>query len=438
MQGRIPIVLLLTLTTLGATPVHAANHTANKLKTLVKAARTAIKEDGDKGEAEADLLVYASGESVASKDRAEAYALCVALERSINDEENLKLYLKQEYDTVRFFASVLAMCRYTLICDSLERQASPYKPRYDKKARTLLLAQRRNLLSGGMHHLRMGNYAEAYPFLNLYLSLPSHPLMAEYTSLAADTLLPRVAYWAVMAALHSDQPQEVLRHVSQAMEGADAPTRATLTENKASCQLALGDTTAWTATLTQGLSLCPPDDAFYLNLLAYCSSQRLYTEGIALSRKMLSLHGSRYPYWLGKSRMHLAMGSYEACIASADSAIVLLNDPSLATTLEGARSNSPYGLEPLAEAYLYKGLAYSYEAQLFAKTMDVDVRSATGRRDNARLRGLYQLARTPLETLRSLIPDQPNLWARHLYDVYLYLNLGDELSELEALLDEQP
>ncbi len=387
-----------------------------KLKPLLKAAKTAVKESKGQDAAQTALLAVVDSQAVTGQERAQIYYLCEELQRTLNEQENLKLYLKQPYDTLTFFSTILSMHQFALACDSVERTLAK-KPKYRSKGRSMMLRQRDNLLSGGKWLLRGAEYADAFPYFDMYLRVPYEPIMEKDTLLRADTLLPKVAYWATIAAYRAGEPRNALKHIDLATEGADPQTAASLCEYKTNCYRDIGDTTAWYRTFIEGVRRFPAYDYFYLHLMDYFDKRGLYDMGISLSDSIMEVLGERDIYWYGKSQMYLGKADYDNAILCADRTIELDH--------------------LFTDAYYNKGVAYLNKAILFSRTMDNDVRSSKGKQDKATLTGFYQYAREPMEMVRALAPNDKEKWARSLYVIYLNLNLGDEFAEIGRVLDEK-
>ncbi len=410
-MGKLTTLALLLLAPLCAHPQETV-----KLKPLIKAAKTAIKDNKGQEAAEENLIAVVDSQSVTNEQRSQIYYLCGELQRSVNSQENLKLYLKQEYDTTKLFSTILKMHEYAIMCDSVERATST-KYKYRSKGRNTLLKHRGNLLSGGKYLLKNDRCADAYPYFDMYLRVPDEPMMENDSYLRADTLLTRVAYWATIAAYNAKRPLDALKHIDLAISGADEHLAASLYEYKTKCYQDVGDTASWFSTFVYGVRHYPAHDYFYLHLMDFYDRRGMYDAGIALSDSIIDAVGDRDIYWNGKSQMYLGKAEYDSCIVCADKATEL---------------DSVY-----VDAYYNKGIAYLNKALIFSKTMDTDVRSSTGRRDIVRLRGMYQCAREPVERVRALAPEDKNKWAKMLYVIYLHLNLGDEFAEIEELLNEE-
>ena len=202
-----------------------------KYKTLLSEAKAAIKNSKNQANAEKNLLAVITREDIKPEQRAEIYYMSEELERSLQSAENMKLYLKQAYDTTKFFSTILKMHEYLLACDSVESLPNSkgyVKYKYRNKGREILKAYRPNLLNGGKFLLKRNKYSEAFPYFDMYIESARSAFFKYYSSINADTLLPRVAYWATISAYNANQPQKALKHIDQAIAGADSSLQVSL------------------------------------------------------------------------------------------------------------------------------------------------------------------------------------------------------------------
>ncbi len=394
-----------------------------KIKTLLKNAKAAIKSNRDQANYEQALLTNneqalldALGRNdVEDKDRLTMLFLCSELNRSINEQENLKLYLKQPYDTLKFFSSILKINQYLLCCDSLEQKINKGE-KYRKNASNLILTYRNNLLNGGKYLLKKGQPKEAFGYFDMYLRHTREPMFANQLTVQSDTLLPRVSYWATIAANNSSQPHQVLCHIDNAIAGADSVLRISLCEYKVKTLQAIGDTAAILSTLQQAVKNYPEHDNFFLYLTEHYLNTDSTTLGLQLCDSLIQHVGSRSIYWYIKSRLYLDVHDYDNCIYNADMAIKLDST--------------------LADAYYNKGLAYFNKAIEFSHTIPLTGNPNRQKQDRVKLRGLYQYARKPIEQYRVLRPQDKSKWASLLYTIYLNLNLEKEFTEIERIINE--
>lgn len=390
-----------------------------KYKTLQSEAKTAIKNGNNQANAEKNLLAIVNREDITKSQRADIYFTSAELERSINNAENMKLYLRQAYDTTKFFSTILKMHEYMLACDSVESVADDdgkVRLRHRTKIRELMLLYRSNLRSGGTFLLKKNKFAEAYPYFDMYLTTSTHPIMQNVERVTGDTLLPRVAYWATIAAYNASQPRLALKYIDQAIAGTRDSLRVLLQEYKVHCYESLGEEEHWVEQLVEGITRYPHHDYFYLHLMDVYEQQKEFDQAVALCDTMLQRVGDRAIYWYGKSQMYLRKQDYEHTIQAANEAL---------------RCDSS-----MVDAYYNKGMAYLNEAVIFAETACTDIRDPKCRQDREILQQLYRCAQEPFEQMRRLSPDDAQRWASPLYRIYLNLNMGKEFSEMEKILNE--
>ena len=106
---RFHFILILILCCLTATTVHAQKQ--------YKSIRAALKA---KNGAEAMRLVEACEKDSILQNEPRTYDYGTQAQILINDVENVKAYLKQPYDTVRFFQSTCKIFEYILKCEQAE------------------------------------------------------------------------------------------------------------------------------------------------------------------------------------------------------------------------------------------------------------------------------------------------------------------------------
>lgn len=389
-----------------------------KYKTLLGEAKAAVKTGKNQAKAEKNLLDIINREDVNQQRRAEIYFMAQELERSMNDAENVKFYLKQPYDTTRFFSTILQMYRYLLLCDSVEAKPNEkgvLKYRYRNRSREILRAYRPNLLNGGKFLLKRNKYMESFPYFDMYIRSSQAPIFQYYSSIREDTTLARVAYWATVSAYNANDAELALRHIDQAIEGADTTLRTSLQEYKVRCYEALGREEERIENLVLGTKFYPQHDYFYLHLMDVYAEQKAFDDGLALCNEMLERQGDRAIYWFGKSQMFLGKQELDSCITASDEAL---------------RCDST-----MADAYYNKGIAYLSKAVLFAETACNDIRNPKCKKDRQTLQELYRCAQRPMEQVRQLTPDDSSRWALPLYRIYLNLNMGKQFAEMEKILN---
>ena len=411
-------ILYLIILLAFASGISAADTKPVKVKTLLSEAKAAIKNNRNQANAEKNLMDNVAREDVTKSQRAEMYFMAQELERSMNAAENLKFYLKQPYDTIKFFSTILKMHEYLLICDSIETEPDDLgqvKYRYHNRGREIMTTYRPNLLNGGKFLLKRNKYAEAFPYFDMYIRTARSDFFLDVFEFRNDTLLPHVAYWATVSAYNANQAKEALRYIDDAISGADSTLRVSLQEYKVRCYESLKDSDNWVKNLLEGVRLYPAHDYFFLHLMDYYSEGKHYDTAIALCDSMLHRVGDRAIYWYGQSQMYVGKEQYDSCIVVSNEALRLDSQ--------------------MVDAYYNKGISYLNKAVAFAATACNDIRDPKCREDRQTLLELYRNAKEPMEQVRKLMPDDSKRWAQPLYRIYLNLNMGDEFAEMEKILN---
>ena len=387
-----------------------------KLITLQKNARQALKNRSGQDAARDALLGALANLDMGNKQKAKVYYTAALLEQSLNGVENQKAWLKQPYDTAKFFNKLGDMYAQLRLCDSVDfvpDAKGKVHQRMQKKTNALRLKHRRNIYMGGKYFLTKQNYAAAYPFLDYYCSYKGREVKKGQE--VPDTLLPQAMLWATLSAFLSDNSLGAVKHADAAIAFADPATAEILYEYKVRSFAKLGNDSAWVAALKQGIRQYPQHDYFFVQLADWYQSRRLFNEERNLADQLLERSGRRPIYYYAKSKSFLAEDDFEACIAYADTCISLQQD--------------------FVDAYYNKGLAYLNMAVIVQETSCKDAKDPQYLEDKLRAQELFRQARPCLEMVRKLQPDRQERWASPLYRIYLNLNLGDEFNEIDKLLN---
>lgn len=381
-----------------------------RLSTLYKNARTAIKNQSGQDAALGALLGALSRPELKNKQKANIYYTAALLEESLNGVENRKAFLKQAYDTVKFFNKLRDMYGQLRLCDSVDvlpDAKGNVRPRLQKKTRVKRLEHRRNIYGGGKFFLAKQNYAAAYSFFDLYCSYPGKE--------QPDTLYPHAVLWATLSAFQVDNYAGTIKHVDAAIPHTDSITAAILQEYKVRSYASLKNDSMWVASLQQGVVKYPFHDYFFVQLADWCYAHRRFDVERKLADRLIGKTGGKAIHFYAKSKSYLSEENYEAAIAYADS------------TIERQRD--------FADAYYNKGISYLNMAVISHEKSCKDSNNPQYAIDKQRTQELYRQARPCMEMVRRLQPEKMDRWAPALYRIYLNLNLGDEFVEIDRLLN---
>jgi len=391
-----------------------------KLSTLQKNAKAALKEQKNQDAARDALLGALNRPELKSQRKAEIYYTAALLEESLNSVENLKAYLNQPYDTAKFFNKLADMFGQLRLCDStdlLPDSKGRVHAHFQKKTSDLRLKHRRNIFGGGKFFLAKKDYVKAYKFFDLYCTYKGRATKGKSRE-ESDAFFPQSALWATVSAFETENFPGTIKHADAAIFYTDSATAAILQEYKVRSFASLKNDSAWVAALKQGVQEYPFHDYFFVQLVDWYQGGRNFSEVNLLADKVIASTGGKAIHYYAKSKSYLSQENYEACIACADSAIAHEND--------------------FVDAYYNKGIAYLNMAVISHEMSEKDVNNPQYAIDKQRTQELYRKARPCMEMVRQLQPEKEERWASPLYRIYLNLNLGDEFVEIDRLLNTKP
>lgn len=327
------------------------------------------------------------------------------------DQGNEKLYLKQKYDTTSLFQITKKLFDTMEHCDSvyaLNPKKSLAGLSFRSKNASFLNRYRSNLFSGGTFYVRKQNFKDALQMFSTYIDCARQPMFSKYDYLANDTLLPEASYWALYSAYKLDDKQAILHYAELAKN--DKEHYPYTLQYLAETYMATGDTTAYLNTLKTGYETYPEFKFFFPRLVDYYSDHGKYDTAMDIVEKALERDSLDVIYRFAKSSLMLNQKQFDKCIEICDQLI----------------SES----DTLAEPYMNAGLAYYNQA------VEVEKRTPLTRNDRNLRQTLYKKAMPYLQRFQELAPQQKNVWAPPLYNIYFNLNMGREFDEMNRLMHE--
>lgn len=387
-----------------------AKDTPPKMKTLYKAASLAMKNKSGQDAAKNSLLQQLPREDLKEKDKAKIYYVAALLDESNNSLQNKKAFLKKMVaaDSVALFSTILTLYQDALLCDSIDaipNSRGRVVLKFGNKTENLMKRYRSNLLTGGKYYLKKNDYANAFPYLDVYLRTAKDTLDVDYNM---------VSYWATICAYNLKNPLNTLKYSVHAFNYADDANKPILQEYRVISYQMLESNQAFERELRVGVRDYPSHDFFFVNLNDLIYSQRRYDEGISLADSMLALDSNKSIYWYGKSIMNLGKQDFGKCIEFSDSC--LSKDPNY------------------VDAYFNKGISYCNLALIAQENANKDKNGAVSLEDYKKIQDFYSKAKPCMEMVRKLQPENKERWAHALYRIYLYLNMGKEFDEIDKLL----
>lgn len=336
----------------------------------------------------------------------------------INDAENEKIYLKQSYDTAKFFSSNLEIVNYILKCEDAEQKALALngdKPKFHKENSKLVHLYHSNLGAAGRYYYYKHKYKEALPYLEKYLTVPAQTIWGNDKKIEGSRDYEINAYLFQKAAFLSENYKATLQFNSITLK-KDFPKREVSFEYSAAAAANLKDTSLYVSLLYQGLEDYPTNHFFFTHLTDYYANEGSYETGLALANKMLESDSSNLIYLEAKGLLLLNLNRNEEAIEICKKCL-------LADTSH-------------VELNYYIGIAYNNLASQIS--LPGNINSHAYKSAAAKQKSLYSKALPYLELYRKKAPDKSSLWAPQLYKVYLNLNMGKQFDDIDSILKSLP
>lgn len=327
------------------------------------------------------------------------------------DQGNMKLYLKQKYDTSALFNLTKKMFVILEAFDSID--ATPDKKGkvsidYRKKHSDFLDGYRANLFNGGRYYVNKQKYQEAYDFFDMYIDCAHQPLFNRFNYLETDAKMPEAAYWAVYCGYKTQDPKKTFHHTYLALK--DTAHYHLMLQYLAETYKLEDDTARYVKTLKEGFEKFPTFQFFFPRLVQHYGDLGDWKMVLGLSEKALESDSANVSFLFTKSTALLNIGRNSECIAICDTLI--------------ARNDS------LADPYYNAGLAW------FNQAIEQDKTVKTSAKQRKKVQDLYKKALPYLERYRALAPEKKRQWALPLYTTYLNLNMGNEFDEIDRIIRE--
>lgn len=365
--------------------------------------------------AKAEQLINGALTNPETKDQAETWNVAGFIQRRQSEKQMESAYLRQPYDTMQVYKSALEMCKYYLKCDELAQipnEKGKIKNKYRKPNSAAILAERGNLINGGIQFFNEDKNKEALEYFATYVDIANHPMFADNEIVRGDTLMPQIAYYASLAAMKMEDYASVLKYAPVAKDDKEVGKYAM--EFVSTALKAEGDTVQWIASLQEGVQKYPDYPFFFGNLIDYYSNSKKFDEAMAFADQMIAKDPNNAFNQYVKGYLYHNMEDYDNALTYYKKTIEI--DPNY------------------AEAYSNIGLIYCLKAQDFSSKATSDMNDPKYNEDMATLKSFYEQAKPYYEKARELKPDQKDLWMNGLYRVYYNLQMGPEYEEIEKMM----
>ena len=365
--------------------------------------------------AKAEQLINEALTIPETKDNAATWDVAGYIQKRINEKEMENAYLRKPYDTLKVYNSVLNMYNYYVKCDELAQipnEKGKIKNKYRSANSKTILAERPNLINGGIQYFNLNKNEDALKYFAAYVDAATLPMMEKENLLEKDTILPQVAYYATLAADRVGDKDAVMKYAQYALK--DKENGQFAMQLLTDAYKAKGDTAKWVEKLQEGIVKFPENQYFFANLVDYYSSSNQNDKAMQFADDMLAKDPNNKLYLYVKAYLYHNMKDYEKAIEFYKKTLDI--DPAY------------------AEACSNLGLVYLLQAQEYADKAPADINDPNYATAQAEIKKFYEAAKPYYEKARELKPDQKDLWLQGLYRVYYNLNMGPEFEEIEKMM----
>ena len=365
--------------------------------------------------AKAEQLINEALTNPETKDNAATWDVAGYIQKRINEKEMENAYLRKPYDTLKVYNSVLNMYNYYVKCDELAQipnEKGKIKNKYRSANSKTILAERPNLINGGIQYFNLNKNEDALKYFAAYVDAATLPMMEKENLLEKDTILPQVAYYATLAADRVGDKDAVMKYAQYALK--DKENGQFAMQLLTDAYKAKGDTAKWVEKLQEGIVKFPENQYFFANLVDYYSSSNQNDKAMQFADDMLAKDPNNKLYLYVKAYLYHNMKDYEKAIEFYKKTLDI--DPAY------------------AEACSNLGLVYLLQAQEYADKAPADINDPNYATAQAEIKKFYEAAKPYYEKARELKPDQKDLWLQGLYRVYYNLNMGPEFEEIKKMM----
>ena len=256
----------------------------------------------------------------------ETWKLAGDLQKSIYDDENMKLYLPGgQADTTKLYNSLAKMFEYYMKCDEVEqakvKSGELKKPKLRKKLAKSLATVRPQLTNAGSDAFNKGNYADALKYFGLFVETPQNPMFEEVAEVKNDTLVPLIANYAVMAANSLNDNNSVIKYAPLGKNHKEEGWRSLMCLADAYSKGETPDSTKWMETIKEGAEKFPSQNYFVGNLMDYYIQKGKIDEALTQINDLLAKDPSSTYFTYVKAVLLYEKKDYDGTIAACNDII---------------------------------------------------------------------------------------------------------------------
>ncbi len=412
----------------------AAKERQREMKTQIKNIKEALK--GKRG---ADAL---KGVENIRKDSAEMWNTTVLQYgvdacRLIADGENEKLYLKNNPDTTAFFNALYNIGHYALLTDSAETikafadsmEGKATKYRFRKANAALVSKNMGNILIAPRFFAAKGKWEDAERLASMGIDLMESNMLKAQKHYRTDTLkIVRMAVIHANACYNLKHHDAIERYAKWAL--MDSIAYESIMERLVYAETERGDTASYFPKLVKGHRQFPYSIFFFSRLNDYYIRTAQYDHIVSATRFTLDkieAEGLLNPEvdedtLIRHKLTHENIGQFYETLAIASH-----NQGKFRDCIN--QSNNVLKWNPQhPRADFFIGASYFRMAE--AVNIPESVNDPNYKKNSQERDRLLEMARPHMEIYRKNNPEESRFWAPLLYEIYLYLNLGEEFEEI--------
>ena len=294
----------------------------------------------------------------------ETWKLAGDFQKSIYDDENMKLYLPGgQADTAKLYNSLAKMFEYYTKCDEVEQAK-----------------------------VKSGE-----------LKKPQNPLFADEDAVKNDTLTPLIANYAALAANSLKDNAAVIKYATIGKEHKEEGYRSLMCLAEAYGKGETPDSAKWLTTIQEGVEKFPSQEYFIGNLMDYYIQKGKIDEGLAQMDAVLAKNSTPYFMYV-KGVLQYEKKDYEGAIATFNQIIA-------------------EGKDFVAEAYSKIGDCSFFPAQeIVEENSKLSMDDPKYAANEAKIKELYEKALPFYEKAKEAKPDNRQLWGQYLLNIYWKLD----------------
>jgi tetratricopeptide (TPR) repeat protein len=390
--------------------------TAVAQEKIVKQAESIAKGGSDF--AEARELIQAALQHEETKDKPKTWYVAGYIEDQVFSTERMKEVLGGKSDQITMYEALLKELAFFEKACELDRvpdAKGKVKPKFEKNIKGILTANHLYYINSGAFYFDERNYTKAYEAFNQYLHIAESPFFKGEKTAERDSNYMTVRFYAAVAATQLGEPETAVTALKRAAEAPDFRINEIYQYLFNEYDL-LKDTVNAEIVLKEAMERVPDEPFFLLNLInIYIYSNRNQEAVNYLNRAI-----EKDP---ANPMLYNAIGSvYEDGLKN--------SEESEKNFLKALEIDPEYvdAISNLGRSYYNQAIHKQGEANLITdnKLYQEAVASA---------KDLFEKARPYFEKAHKIKPEEITFLIA-LRGIYYNLNMGNELSEIEKLLNE--